>query len=127
MAKKLTLKELLAQKEQLKNKKTATVDLYIESMDAEITVKVPSASLILEAQGQGEEDPARADSYLIFNSVIEPDLKDKELQEAYGCIEPLDIVEKIFLPGEISSIAVEIMKSAGYGSNVSRVGKEVKN
>ncbi|SET55465.1 Phage XkdN-like tail assembly chaperone protein, TAC [Natronincola peptidivorans] len=127
MSKKLTIKELLAQKEQLKNKKAKVVDLYIESLDAEIAVVTPSTSIILEAQAEGERDAVRADTYLIFNSVKEPNLKDVELQKAYGCVEPLDIVEKIFLPGEISSIASEIMKLAGYGSVVSRAGKEVKN
>jgi len=127
MGKKLTIKELMAQKEQLKNKKTETVDLYVDCLDAEITVVIPTASLILEAQSQGEVNKTRADYYLIFNSVKEPNLKDAELQNAYGCVEPLDIVENIFLPGEVSAIAGAIMDLAGYGTSVSKVGKEIKN
>ena len=127
MAKKLTIKELIAQKEQLKNKKSRTIDLYVESLDSEITVSSPSSALILEAQDVGEQDATRADAYIIFNCMKEPNLKDSELQTAYSCLEPLDIVEKLFLPGEVAAIASEIMKLAGFGSNVSKVGKEIKN
>ena len=127
MSKKLTLKELLDHKEKIKNKKVDTATLYIKSIDAEITIKAPSSALIVEAQGEGEKDGTRADAYIAYQCITEPNLKDAELQKEYGCVEPLDIVEMIFLPGEVAAIASEIMQLAGFGSNVSKVGKEIKN
>ncbi|SNR86066.1 Phage XkdN-like tail assembly chaperone protein, TAC [Anaerovirgula multivorans] len=127
MAKKLTIKELIKQKNDLKNKKEKPATLYVESLDSEIVVKAPSTDIILEAQSQGENDATRADKYIILECTKEPNLKDKELQEAYGCVEPLDIVEHIFAPGEISGIAVEIMSLAGYGNSVKRVVNDIKN
>lgn len=127
MSKKLTIKELLDHKEKIKNKKPRTVDLYVKSIDAEITITSPSSALITEAQGEGEHDATRADAYIAYHCIKEPNLKDTEVQSAYECVEPLDIVGKIFLPGEIAAIASEIMQLAGFGGNVSKVGKEIKN
>ncbi len=124
---KLTIKELLAKKEEMKSRKVQEADLYIESLDAEITIIAPLQTLILEAQEESEKDNSRGDEYIVFHCVKEPYLKDKALQEAYGCAEPLDIVSKIFLPGEISGIASEIIKLAGFGTGISKVGKAIKN
>ena len=44
----------------------------------------------------------------------------------YGCTYPEEIVEKIFDDGEISPIAMECMKLAGYIDSVKLV-EEVKN
>ena len=56
----------------------------------------------------------------------EPDLHSKELQDAYGCTYPEEIVEKLFDAGEITPIAMECMKLAGYIDSVKLV-EEVKN
>lgn len=53
--------------------------------------------------------------------VKEPNLKDKELQDAFGCTSPMDIVEVIFKAGEIPQIAIECMKLAGYVGGVEAV------
>ena len=52
---------------------------------------------------------------------IESVLKAKEVQEAFGCAEPIDVVEAIFKPGEIPQIAIECMKLAGYMGGVEAV------
>ena len=101
---KITLAELIKRKEQVleakKNVKRARV--YVKSLGGEIVIKAPTKSL------------------------AEPDLHSKELQEAYGCTYPEEIVEKIFDDGEISPIAMECMKLAGYIDSVKLV-EEVKN
>lgn len=127
MSKIITLKELLDHKEKLKNKKSRTADLYVKSIDAEITITSPSSALITEAQGEGEHDASRADAYIAYHCITAPNLKDADLQKEFACVEPLDIVGMIFLPGEVSAIASEIMQLAGFGSSVSKVGKEIKN
>ena len=63
----------------------------------------------------------------IETSVVEPNLKDKDLQKAYNCIEPTDIVGKLFKAGEIGNIATAIMKCAGYESLEAKVHEEIKN
>ena len=51
---------------------------------------------------------------LIYTVVSEPNLRDKELQEAYGCKEPSEIVKKIFEEAEMSDIIALVHEKAGF-------------
>jgi len=119
MSKKLTVQELIAQREKLAKKKSKTETLFISSMDSDIVIKAPTSSLLLEAQSMGQDDATKADVYLVYQCVTEPDLKDKKLHEAFECVEPMDIVSEIFLPGEVASIADKIMGLGGFSGGVS--------
>ena len=132
---KLTLAELLKRKEQIiaakKTKKTQ--NLYVNSLGAIITIEEPEASLCrdvsdIEPDGAlcrdaNDMEAGEGDKYMCYECIKEPDLKSKEVQDAFGCAVPMDIVEMIFAPGEIPQIAVECMKLAGYMDGV----KQVKN
>lgn len=51
---------------------------------------------------------------VVYNSLLDPNLKDKELQKAYGCkANPFGIVEKIFTPLEIKAIADKVAEISG--------------
>ena len=120
---KITLQELIRRKEQMleskKQPKTAT--LYIKSLDGTITIESPTAALARDAQ---EMD--NGDAYMVYSCVTEPCLKSKELQTEFGCVDPMEIVDKIFEPGEIPQIAMECLKLAGYVDGV-RVVNDIKN
>ena len=120
---KITLQELIRRKEQMleskKQPKTAT--LFIKSLGGTITIESPTAALARDAQ-----ETENGDAYMVYSCVVEPCLKSKELQEAFGCVEPMEIVDKIFAPGEIPQIAVECLKLAGYIDGVKAVN-DVKN
>ena len=105
---KITLQELLRRKEQmLESKKIPkTRELYINSKDA--------------------QEMENGDAYLVYQCVTEPCLKSRELQESFGCVEPMEIVEKIFDPGEIPQISVECLRLSGYIDGVKAVD-EIKN
>ncbi len=118
----LTIKELIEKKEKISKKKSKRETLFVKSFESDIVITAPTSSLILEAQEMGEDDATRADMYLVFECVVEPDLKDKSLHEAYGCADPIDIVNELFLPGEVAGIADKIMKLGGFGGSV-----EIKN
>ncbi len=125
---KITVKNLLAQKEQLKNKKEVKEDLYIDSLGGDITVKEPSSELCVESFEMAQTgDSSRADAHIVYNCVIEPTLKDEELQKEYACVEPSDIVKMIFKPGEIAAISGHCMTMAGYGTGLKKVDKQIKN
>ena len=120
---KITLKELLARKQQMfeAKKKPKTAELYIASLGGTITVESPTSALAKDAQ---EMD--NGDVFLVYECVTEPCLKSKELHKEYGCVEPMDIVEMIFAPGEIPQISVECLRLAGYIDGVKAVD-EIKN
>lgn len=118
--KKLTLTELIKEKEKYQVKSGVKKDLYLDQLDATITILQPERSVVMDAI------ESQSDEYMVYDIVIEPNLKDAELQKAYGCVEPIDIVSKIFNPGTIKGIAQEGLKLAGYESNVKAV-EDLKN
>lgn len=117
---KLTLAELLRRKEQmLESKKVKkTQDLYIKSIDATITIEEPTGALCRDAN---DMEPGEGDKYMCYECIVEPNLKDAEVQKQFGCTNPMDIVELVFAPGEIPQIAIECMKLAGYMGGVEAV------
>lgn len=117
---KLTLDELLRRKEHmLAAKKTKkTVELYISSIDATITIEEPDGALCRDAS---EMEDGMGDKYMCYECIKEPNLKSKEVQEAFECADPTDVVDVIFAPGEIPQIAIECMKLAGYMGGVEQV------
>lgn len=120
---KITLQELIRRKEQMLEAKRIpkTANLYIKSLGGTITIESPTAALAKDAQ---EMD--NGDAYMVYSCVTEPCLKSRELQEAFGCIDPMEIVDKIFDPGEIPQIAIECLKLAGYIDGV-KVVDDIKN
>lgn len=126
---KLTLTQLIKEKEKYKIKSGVKEELYIERLDATIVYEKPNRALVLESIELSQDktvDAGEGDVHLIYNSIVEPNLKDRELHEAFGCVEPTDIVTEIFEAGEIPQIAQEIMQSAGFGSHVKKVD-QLKN
>jgi len=128
-SKKLTVADLIAQKDQLKNKKQRTQPLFVESLDSEIVIREPDPAVAIEAveMAQDPEKSSLADAYVVYHTVVEPNLKDGELQKAYGCAEPTDIVKYIFRPGEITAISGHALQLAGYGSGVRKINQDLKN
>lgn len=120
---KITLQELIRRKEQmLESKKTPKkAELFIKSLDGTITIESPTAALARDAQ---EMD--NGDAYVVYSCVTEPCLKSKELQTEFGCVDPMEIVDMIFDPGEIPQIAMECLKLAGYVDGV-KVVNDIKN
>lgn len=129
MSKKLTVAELIERKEQLKQRKKRQIILHIDSIDAEITVQEASHAVATESIEMAT-DPNRsdgADVHVVYHCVFEPNLKDPELQRSFGCAEPTDIVNLIFLPGEVAAISGHALQLAGYGQGVRKVDDTLKN
>ena len=105
----VTIADLIAQRESIKNKRKERYDL--ETSIGTITVKQPTIKLIeetLRIEGGGRQ----SDIELIYESVVDPNLKDKDLQQAYGCTAPSDIVPMLFQTGEIGAISSAIPAAA---------------
>ena len=126
--KKLTLTDLMKNKEQYQVKNDVTEELYIPRLDASITIRKPERSLCIEGfqMANDKEQGGKADPFIVYNVVVEPNLKDSKLQKEFGCVEPTDIVEKIFESGEIAQIAKAGLDLAGYGNGIDKV-KNLKN
>lgn len=120
----ITIADLIGKKDEITAAKKRLYDL--ETSIGEITVKIPTSSIVVDVWGM--PDNMEANKFLIYECVVEPNLKDSQLQKEFGCGEPTDIVPAIFQVGEISTIATEIMNRAGFGGNISsKIHKEIKN
>ena len=117
----VSIEELFAQKEARSEGKKKHFDLVTSAGTME--VKLPSRALVAEALKVEDTD-----AYFILNCVVSPDLKDKDLLKAYRCVEPMDIIDKLFEPGEVSSISAKIMELAGYKKDIrAKLHEDLKN
>ncbi|MGE7838007.1 phage tail assembly chaperone [Viridibacillus arvi] len=128
MNKKLTITELIDKKEQYVLKQDVKKELYLEQLDATLTIIKPERELVIDTieKGSDENFDGNSDEFFVYNIVVEPNLKDPELQKAYGCVDPTEIVSKIFDVGTVAGIAQAGMDLAGFSSKVEAV-KNLKN
>ena len=108
----VSIKELIAKREEIKARKSQK--LTIQTSIGEVVAKKPTTLLMTEALGLDGDN----DEYIVYNCLVEPNLKDKDLQQAYDCSEPMDIVGKLFEFGEIKAISDVLIKSVGVGKKL---------
>ncbi|MCI7064325.1 MAG: hypothetical protein MR947_06995 [Mitsuokella jalaludinii] len=109
----VSIEDLINKKEEIQKNKKREYDL--ETSIGTITVKIPTRSLVMEARKLEDDD---ADPYLLYNTIIEPNLTDPKLQKAYGCGEPTDIINALFLPGEVPALSNKVARLAGFGKDI---------
>lgn len=118
----VSIKELIEKKETMEAKKQETYDL--ETSIGTITCSKPTQSFMAELADMKDN----ANEYGILNLCVDPNLKDTSLQQAYGCVEPTDIVGKLFDAGEIISISNKLAELSGYGKKIeTKVHEDIKN
>lgn len=124
----LTVTDLLKDKEKYEVKKEITEEAYVERLDSTVLIRKPEKSLCSEVfEMSRDQSDTDADIFMVYNTVVEPNLKDPELQKAFGCKEPTEIVEKIFEPGEIAQLSSFALELAGYKSGIVKLVKDLKN
>lgn len=126
----LSLKELIQNKVKYDRKDGGELKtLHVKRLSSDIVIEVPSKDLCMDTidMTKDEEQSRKADSYLVYTIMREPNLKDPELQKAYECQEPTDIVEKIFTLGEMTDIVNVAFDAAGLSRGSVSVVNELKN
>ncbi|WP_342504201.1 hypothetical protein [Lysinibacillus sp. FSL L8-0126] len=114
--KRLTVTDLMKEKEKYQVKDDVTEEVLVERLGVEVVLRKPEKSLCVDTMkmARDENNDTDADVYMVYNTMVEPNLKDAELQKAYGCTLPTDIVAKIFDPGEIEQLSGMALELAGY-------------
>lgn len=127
---KLTLNDLLARKEQREAEKIEFKKVYVPSMEGELELKkLPLTRFLGLLDGLNEDmgagEAMRAQLEVIYEFV--PLFHNKELQDAYECVEPTEIVAKIFNDNlsEINLVLTEIF--GFYGMDSGEIIDSVKN
>lgn len=75
------------------------------------TIKHLSLDKINEIRESNSEDVT---VHMVVEAIKEPSFKSKELMEKYDAITPVDLINKILLPGEIEEIYILLSKMNGY-------------
>ena len=121
--KRLTVTDILKEKEKYTVDKQQTEEVEIARLGVDILVRKPEKSLCIETlQMTRDADTAdTADAYMVYNTVVEPDLKDATLQAEFGVRDPLDIVYEIFEPGEVAQLSELAMELAGFKKVLSQL------
>ena len=116
-----SIQELIEMKEQVDKKKNEVKTIYIASLDTEVKYKLATRPEMVNASKMDLEDQ---DPYLVYTHIVEPNLKDKQLQEAFNKgSQPHCIVDKLLEPREVAMLSNAI---AGQNQNVNIV-KDLKN
>lgn len=125
----LQLSDLIKEKAKYKlGEEKRTAELHMERLGANIIIEIPDTALCMDALSQKDDDSgSKADNYIVYSIVQEPNLKDAELQKAYECKEPTDILNQIFTLGEIADIATFALNEAGFKRGTVKVVDTLKN
>ncbi|MEK3722313.1 phage tail assembly chaperone [Paenibacillus sp. FSL H8-0034] len=74
-----------------------------------------------------ETDPNAYMAKLVVASVSYPSLKDAALQESYGVKGAEDLLRKMLLPGEYSSLVEKVQQINGFDKDMNELVEDVKN
>lgn len=124
----ISAKDLIAKKGLLEEEKEKIVSIDVEGVGS-FDFRIPTMEDYTDATAKAKKRPNKGieDKWLVFACCVSPDLSDPELQKAYDCKEPLEIVDKIFLIGVVSKIAQELVRQAGFSDEYVQVVDETKN
>ncbi|OHW62168.1 phage XkdN-like protein [Andreesenia angusta] len=118
----LSAKDLIAKKGLIEKKKTKNISIEVSELGVMI-FKTPTTEDLMDAN----EYSGRAQDFLVFNCSVEPNLRNQELQEAFGVATPIEIVRELLLPGEIHNIAELLSSSAGFNDESAKLVNDIKN
>ena len=128
---KLSLKDLIAKKMQKDSNKMAYHDYFVKSLEGSIVVRKPDRETVLEAMDTLSKDESMSEIYKVNKDLIYSHVKlfqDKELQDAYECVEPDDIVDHLLELDEVMELGGKLIDWNGSIDNKAKeVKSEIKN
>ncbi len=66
---------------------------------------------------EADVDTSLIQTMILVEGIVEPSFKDKEFRETYEVATPIDLLEKVLLPGEILQLYNKISELSGFGDN----------
>lgn len=100
--------------------------LKLQSIPADLYADIQSDCIDIKKSAVDNIDIYKLQFRTIVEGVKEPNLKNKDLMNHFNVKTPVDLVNKLFVPGEISDISTQITTLCGFESQKD-VDKEVKN
>ena len=100
--------------------------LKLQSIPADLYSDIQSDCIDIKKSSVDTIDLYKLQFRTIVEGVQEPNLKDKDLMAHFNVKTPIDLVNKLFIPGEISDISAQITSLCGFESQKD-VDEQVKN
>jgi len=119
---KLSIKDLIDKKDKFSGRKRRKETIYVEDLDGEVEIIEPTKGIMADMNASAD-----GDALLVAECVVSPNLKSPELLKAYGCVTPIDLVNKIFRSGTVGKLSLRIVGLAGYGNDSIKIVEEIKN
>ena len=106
----------------LKPLKTADVEALRKSKSRK-TVDSKTGLVSMDLDRDGFEES------LLVRTIAEPDLTNKELQDKFGCMDPIALLQRLVdIPGEYTALIGKINELTGYASpNINDLVNDAKN
>lgn len=64
---------------------------------------------------------------VVISCLVDPNLKDAEMLKAANLMDSIQLLHKVFLPGEIDIISEKILEASGFNTDMEEDIDEVKN
>lgn len=124
----LNAKDLIKNKKLIDDKKNKNIEMEVPDLGT-FVFRLPTIEDYedSEAYAKSRKNEFLSNNYMIYNCCLEPNLKDPELHKAYDVKDPVDIVDKIFLIGEVGTIASHLVEKAGFDMEMITVSDKLKN
>ena len=125
----ISAKDLIKKKKLIEDKKDKQIEIEVPETGT-FLFRVPNMIDYEDSEAYGKnrkQSGHESNKYLIQTCCLEPKLKDSELLEAYGVKNSVDLVSKIFMVGEITSIATTLVEKAGFDKEAYKVVEKAKN
>lgn len=130
--------ELLMNADIEKLKEQPTAELKIKRLsellgsDFIVKLKAISSTKYSDYTGKALDDNQNLDmskwpdsqALICIEGIVEPDLRDKDLQEKFAAPTPKELLRTIFKGGEITAMTDKISQLSGYSDDVA---EEIKN
>lgn len=128
----LTLDSLIAKKLQKDATKKQFKNYYVKSLDGELVIERPDRAYALEIMDAMAKDESVTGIYKICKDVIYNSaklLQDSELQKAYACASPDEIVDHLFEIDEVIELGTAVVDWEGDQQKQMResVRDDIKN
>lgn len=126
--KRLTLAELIERKNQSEEDKLQVKEVYVKNLDGMLVFHRGSISKVIDLMDNIENAESARENYMFQKELIYmhcPMMHNEKLQSAYECVEPMDIVDKLFGEnlGAIAEASETILDFYGLADE----GEKVKN
>ncbi|WNN77775.1 hypothetical protein RKS58_08015 [Lysinibacillus capsici] len=99
--------------------------------DAELKSESTKRSMIMQGKRKGQYntdfDHFKYQRLLTVESIVFPNLNDKELQDSYGVMDADALLGKMLTIGEIADASAAAQEANGYEADLEDMVEEVKN